>query len=414
MPTHRQTKPPKGQIQLLSLAGEFRITLQALADACRISRTAMSRIAWKSDWPATRDQAELRAAVEREFTAAGATPEQCQALWLPVPPPVPTSLPPLRHPNNTTTATTATQEEPPMIIAKQTLTTEARRHFKLFANPFDGEVQTDAQMFQGGDVAYVREAAWQCARTASFVAIVGESGSGKTTIVGDLEARIEQDAKDCIVIRPGVLGMEGNNNKGKTLKSADILDAIIKAIDDTANVPMTLQARTRKAERMLTDSTKVGNSHLLVIEEAHSLPDATLSHLKRLHEMRNGRKNMLGILLVAQPELHARIQSGLRGGQIREVAQRLEIVQVLPLDADLPAYLAHRAQVMNRKLDEFIEPAAIDALRQRLIKTDASSSKRRAISLAYPLAVNNWMTRLLNETAAIGVPCITADVVRAC
>jgi hypothetical protein len=70
--------------------------------------------------------------------------------------------------------------------------------------------------------------------------------------------------------------------------------------------------------------------------------------------------------------------------------------------------------VMGRKLEEFIEPAAIDALRQRLTKTDASSSKRRAISLAYPLAVNNWMTRLLNETAAIGVPHITADVVRAC
>ena len=411
MPTRRQMKPPKGQLQLLTLAGEFRITLQALADACHISRTAMSRIAWKSDWPATRDQAELRAAVEREFTAAGATPQQCQALWLPAPTPEPSPLPPLRHPN--AAIQTATQE-PTMIIAKQTLTTEARRHFKLFANPFDGEVQNDAQMFQGGDVAYVREAAWQCARTASFVAIVGESGSGKTTIVGDLEARIEQDAKDCIVIRPGVLGMEGNNTRGKTLKSADILDAIIKAIDDTANVPMTLQARTRKAERMLTDSTKVGNSHLLVIEEAHSLPDATLSHLKRLHEMRTGRKNMLGILLVAQPELHARIQSGLRGGQIREVAQRLEIVQVLPLDADLPAYLAHRAQVMNRKLDEFIEPKAIDALRERLTKTDTSSSKRRAVSLAYPLAVNNWMTRLLNEAASIGVPHITADVVRAC
>ena len=67
-----------------------------------------------------------------------------------------------------------------MLLPKQTLTPEARKQFKLFSNPFTGEVQTEQQMFDGSEVRFVREAVWQCAQNGGFMALVGESGSGKT------------------------------------------------------------------------------------------------------------------------------------------------------------------------------------------------------------------------------------------
>lgn len=433
--------PPEGKrLELLGLASHLGVTIAALADAAGISRSSMSRIATGNTWPSSYDREQLKAKVLAHLTEAGATPRQLaiafhahvhRHAWEPGVFERRTTYQARaaeeerlhreqlqtrgRRPSNGRPNPTQddTEGQADMLIAKQTLTPEARRAFKLFANPFDGEVTTDAQMFTGGEVAYIREAVWQCAKTGSFVALVGESGCGKTTVVSDLEARIDADKADFITIRPSVLGMEGNDRRGKALKSSDILAAVIAALDPAATIPQTLDARTRKAERLLGASAQAGNAHLLVIEEAHSLPDATLKHLKRLHEIRAGRRPLLGILLVAQPELAMTLRQGLLGGHLREVAQRIEVVQFLPLDADLGPYLAHRAKAAGRALDDFITADGIEALRARLTKVDASAPKKRAISLCYALTVNNWMTRLLNEAASLGVPCINRDVVAA-
>lgn len=297
-----------------------------------------------------------------------------------------------------------------MLLPKQSLTPQARRAFKLFTNPFDGEVTTDEAMFVGDDIAYCREAVWQCSQNGGFVALVGESGAGKTTLLQDLETRLARDNDAVIVIRPGVLGMEGNDTKGKAIKSADILHAVITRLDHQAVVPQTLQARTVKAAKLLEASARAGNTHLLVVEEAHSMPDATMKHLKRLHEMRLGRRPLLGILLLAQPELKAVLADGLRTGTLREVAQRCEIVELLPLDSALKDYLERRASVCNVQLATLMDDQAIEAVRDRL------TFKRhgKAISMCYPLAVNNLVTRALNTAAQLGAPRVTKDVVAGC
>ena len=83
--------------------------------------------------------------------------------------------------------TIETQEEEAMLLPPQTLSEAARRQFTLFANPFAGEVTTDAEMFVNGHIRFVREVAWQAATGARMAAIVGESGAGKTTMLDDLK-----------------------------------------------------------------------------------------------------------------------------------------------------------------------------------------------------------------------------------
>lgn len=411
----------QGRLQLSVAMRVFDVSLTELAAAVRISRSSLYSLATHGVWPARKDPAVLAAQLRDAMRERGATAEDLEDLFERVPhaPPATahatdeTTQPAGRRRRRSAAATadqsTDKEEDDTMLLSKQALTPQARRHFKLFTNPFDGEVTTDEQMFVGDDIAYVREATWQCAQTGGFVAVCGESGAGKTTLQADLEARLERDPRGVLVIKPSVLGMEESDTRGETLKSADILHAICSQLDPLNPVPQTLQARTVRARKLLSGSAQAGNLHLLVIEEAHAMPDAALKQLKRLHEMREGRRPLLGILLLAQPELKMRLAAGLRSGSLREVAQRCEIVELLPLDGDLKPYLERRAAAANVRLAALIDDQAVEQLRTRLTRKLGSA----AVSMCYPLAVNNLVTRALNQAAELGVPLVTRDVVNA-
>lgn len=411
----------QGRLQLSVAMRVFDVSLTELAAAVRISRSSLYSLATHGVWPARKDPAVLAAQLRDAMRERGATAEDLEDLFERVPHAPPATAhatdepaqPAGRHRRRSAAATadqsTDKDEDDTMLLPKQALTPQARRHFKLFTNPFDGEVTTDEQMFVGDDIAYVREATWQCAQTGGFVAVCGESGAGKTTLQADLEARLERDPRGVLVIKPSVLGMEESDTRGKTLKSADILHAICSQLDPLNPVPQTLQARTVRARKLLSGSAQAGNLHLLVIEEAHAMPDEALKHLKRLHEIREGRRPLLGILLLAQPELKMRLAAGLRSGSLREVAQRCEIVELLPLDGDLKPYLERRAAAANVRLAALIDDQAVEQLRTRLTRKLGSA----AVSMCYPLAVNNLVTRALNQAAELGVPLVTRDVVNA-
>lgn len=401
-------QPPEGQrLELLSIATELGISLKEMTRVTQISRTAFYRMASENLWPTRVAPAQIRTALIELFSDHGASEEQVLRLFDTSP--VTEDPDPSRADEG---APTDQKKVTDMLLPKQTLSRNAMRTFKVFSSPFDGEVIEDAQMFTSGEISYVREAYLQAAKGGRFVAVVGESGAGKTTIQADLEARIEREKMPVIVIKPWVLGMEDSDRKGKTLKSADILGAIVTTLDPLATMPQTLQARSNLAYKLLTTSAEAGFSHLLVIEEAHSMPDATLKHLKRLNEMRLGRKPLLGILLLGQTELGLKLDP--RRANLREVTQRCEVVQLMPLDGDLQPYLAHRAQAVGRELADFIDAGGIDELRARLtVIRPGSGGKTRATSLLYPLAVNNLLTAALNMAAEIGAPLVSRDVVRA-
>lgn len=304
---------------------------------------------------------------------------------------------------------TETEKEEPMLLPKQTLSADARKRFALpFANPFDGEVSSDADMFVNGEIRFVRERAWQAAIGGRFCAIVGESGAGKTTMLEDLKDQILKEHKPLVFIEPSVLGMEDSDTRGKSIKSAGIQAAIVMTLNPSEGVAQSDEKRARQVKRMLEESTTAGHSHLLVIEEAHSLPIPTLKHLKRLHErMRlGGRRPMLGILLLGHPELEGKLNRF----DVREVMQRCEVTHLCPLGDDLAAYLTFRAASVGRKLDEFITQDGVAELAARLTISAGANSKQ--VSLLYPLNVNNWMVAALNTAAGLGAPRVDRDVIR--
>lgn len=382
------------------VALRLNLSVRVLAKRIGISVGAMQTLLSTDKWPKRADRADMQERIREAFAEAGATPAELADLFI--------RYARRKSPRAPDQSSTHHQEEfmqPP----KQSLTPEARKAFELFNNPFDGEVTDAREMFYTGEIRYIREACWQTAVNAKCVAITGESGAGKTTALADLKDRIESERQPVIMIEPfSILGMDENDTRGKTLKSADIQTAIAMTLDPLTPVAQTSERRTRQIHELLTQSTRGGHMHVLVLEEAHKMPVAAISQLKRLHErMRLGHKPMLGILLLGHPELRIK----LRRHDVREFAQRCEQVELRPLDGALQPYLAHKAKLAGKALEALITPDGVEEMRARM--TVHRPGDKTVVSMLYPLAVNNVMTAALNLAAELGAPVVDRDVMRA-
>ncbi|CAM5600265.1 AAA family ATPase [Rhodanobacter lindaniclasticus] len=206
-----------------------------------------------------------------------------------------------------------------------------------------------------------------------------------------------------IVVEPYVLAMEGNDQTGKTLKAQHIAESIMAAVSPLAKTKSSPEARFRQLHEALRDSSRAGHSHVLVIEEAHSLPLATLKHLKRFRELKDGLRPLLSVILLGQSELATKLSE--HNPEVREVVQRIEVIVLPALDTDLDAYLAHRFKRAGTPVDQVLAKGATDALRAKL------TPARGTGTLLYPLAVHNALAAAMNRAADLGVPQVNADVI---
>lgn len=381
-----------------------------IARASGLSQSTVSRIA-AGIWP-TRGAVQARQKLDACLRANGATPAQLLALYAPQKEVGPGELQLTEAAPEAQDLNPETPEEETMLLENQALSPDARKHFNLPRNPFQDDVQSPDDVFQSPSVRYVRASLMDCANHHGFVAITGESGAGKSTLAEDLEERIKADARDVLIIRPYVLAMEQNDAKGKTLKSSHIAEAIASALDPQLKVKSSPEARFRQVHELLKASRRAGRRHLLVIEEAHCLPTATLKHLKRFLELKDGMQRLIGVALIGQPELRDRL--GSQNAEVREVMQRCEVVELEPLDGELEAYLRHKFARFDLKFEDVFAPDAADAIRARLIHIPRGGKASDARSLCYPLVVNNLVCRAMNAAARAGWPQVDAQVIGGC
>lgn len=112
-------------------------------------------------------------------------------------------------------------------------------------------------------------------------------------------------------------------------------------------------------------------------------------------------------MLIGQPELAVKLSE--RNMEVREVVQRCEVVELLPLDNSLEAFLTFKFERTGKKLTDMMDSSAIEAIRGRL---SSNLGGRKKVSLLYPLAVSNLVIAAMNLAADIGVPVVNADVVK--
>lgn len=371
---------------LKELLTKHKISQRVLADGIGLSGATINNLLNTGTYPKSLDKSKIDADIAKFLQSKGVDTKQ---LITP------------KQKNQTN------QQEYFMLLRKQTLTLYAKKHFGLFINPFTNDVRSADELFLSNDVHYVREAMFHTARHGGFVAITGESGAGKTTLKRDLADRISKENQPIIVIEPYILATEDNDIKGKTLKSTHIAESILHALAPLENAKRSPEARFRQIHQLLKESHKAGNKHLLIIEEAHSLPLPTLKHLKRFFELEDGYNKLLGIVLIGQNELALKLSE--QNPAIREVVQRCEIITLDPIaPSELASYLSHRLG-KQKPLNQIIDDSGILAITNKLVRTD--NKGKVAQSLLYPLAIGNLLTGAMNMASELGVPVINADVI---
>lgn len=389
------------------------ISQQAMADSIRqangtpLSRPAVCLLINWGYYPKATPAEDIRDQVEKTLRARGISESEIAILWQPesddrhrlahplhvhVGQPAPKPIGFKRHSEHDL------NDFDPLEV--EMLSPNAKRHFRLFRDPFRDEMAGVDDVFLDADQRYVAEAMFQTARHGGFLAVIGESGSGKTTLRKLLLERI--DGQSVRVVFPRVL------DKSR-LSTSNICQAIINDLAPGQTVRASLEGQARQVERILKDSTTADNTHVLLIEEAHDLSISTLKFLKRFYELEDGFKKLLSIVIIGQPELRDKLDEQ-RHPEAREVIRRIEIAMLAPMASNLEAYLAHKFKRAGAELAQVFDPSAYDAIRARWIRTDPHS--RTARTNLYPLHLNSIATKAMNRAADLGVPLVTGDLIK--
>lgn len=370
-----------------------------------ISNADMSMLLLRGWMPAVMREADVRAESEAFLRERGVPESDLAHLWIhelddtPAKPRNPLDKPPTKKALRAANANK--NDEPRLELPEhEMLTTAAKQHFKLFRHPFTDDIQQPSDVFLSADHRYIRESMFYAAKHGGFVAIVGESGSGKSTLRRDMADRVRRDNEAIVLIHPQTIDKTA-------LTSRHICDAIIA---DLSSEPpkATLEAKARQIHKLLSGSARAGNSHVLIIEEAHDLSVATLKYLKRFWEMEDGFRKLLGIVLIGQPELGDRLDER-KNYEAREVIRRCEVARLPPLDAHLEAYIALKFNRVGVNVEEVFDKDAYDAIRTRLTKRRLNSGETE--SQVYPLVVHNLVVRAMNQAVELGFPRVSGALI---
>lgn len=286
------------------------------------------------------------------------------------------------------------------MVSKERLSEQARRKFGLKTDVFNSDIRSSEDVFLSNELRYIREGFLSTAVNGGFMALYGESGSGKSTLKNEAMEYLKKTDTKVKIIEPYILGTSSNG--AGSLSAANICEAVLNNLRVQFNSRGSLENRFRSMHQALINSSGMGYRHLIIIEEAHSLPVETLRHLKRFYELKSGFTPLLGIILIGQQELKNVLADD--NPDVREIVQRLEFYRVKPMD-DLAGYVDHRCQRGGAEKGKIFEDKALDALKNKLGPNGDFPSR------LYPLQINNALTRAMNLTAEIALDKVTADAV---
>jgi general secretion pathway protein A len=210
--------------------------------------------------------------------------------------------------------------------------------------------------------------------SGGIMLLAGEFGSGKTLLARLLLSRLPEAKVEVARIR-------------YTGVSADeLLETVCQALrvplEEDGQVRGTLMIDALSA--FLMDTYAQGRRVLLVVDEAQSLSDAALEQLRQLTNLQTPAHKLIHVLLLADPSLESRLQSG----ALRGLAQRIGIREELTrLDAnDVEPYVRHRFAVAGSASQPFTRlglrnlyrygdgiPRLINAIAERALQLGAEA-----------------------------------------
>ncbi|MDI6745997.1 MAG: AAA family ATPase [Rhodocyclaceae bacterium] len=233
-------------------------------------------------------------------------------------------------------------------------------HYGLSEAPFRITPHTDF-FFTGANRGATLEALlYAITHDEGIVKVSGEVGSGKTMLCRVLMERLPENVVTIYLANP-------------SLSREDILYALADELDIA--VPENSRANTvmRALQEKLVSLYATGKQVVVLIDEAHAMPNETLEEIRLLSNLESNRHKLLQLVLFGQPEINeALARTDMR--QLRERITHNFGLEPLVRD-DIAQYLDFRMRAAGYRGPSIFAQAAI-----RLI-AEASVGLTRRINI---------------------------------
>ncbi len=210
-----------------------------------------------------------------------------------------------------------------------------------------------------------------------IIKVVGEVGSGKTMLCRVLMERLPESVESIYLANP-------------TLNKDELLLAVADELGlDAAGLRAT-QVMKLVQEALITRHAE-GKYVVVLVDEAHAMPQETLEELRLLSNLETSRHKLLRIVLFGQPEL----DELLARPQMRQLRDRITHsfnMQPLALD-NVREYLMFRMRAAGYKGPDIFSRAAVRAIAK------ASDGLSRRINI---LADKSLLAAFLDNTHEVG------------
>jgi type II secretory pathway predicted ATPase ExeA len=232
-------------------------------------------------------------------------------------------------------------------------------HFGLREPPFRITPHTDF-FFDGADRGTTLEALlYAIQHEEGIVKVVGEVGSGKTLLCRVLIERLPKNVETVYLANP-------------SFSSDEILYAVAEELKiefSRERAPIALRA----LQDRLIASYAEGRRTVILIDEAHAMPEETLEEVRLLSNLETSRHKLLQIVLFGQPEL----DEVLALPDLRQLKDRItHSFRMRPLSQEeVGKYLSFRMRAAGYKGPDLFAPEAVVRI------TRASSGLTRRINI---------------------------------
>ena len=216
-------------------------------------------------------------------------------------------------------------------------------HFGLAEPPFRITPHTDF-FFDGADRGATLEALiYAILHDEGIVKLSGEVGSGKTMLCRVLMERLPQHVETIYLATPSLAR-----------------DEILHAIADDLELRLTNERITvalRELQEHLIRLYGAGRRVVVLIDEAHVMPEETLEQVRLLSNLESNRHKLMQLVLFGQPDLDATLAKP----SLRQLRDRItHAFRMRPLSApEVAKYVSFRMRAAGYRGPDVFAPGAL-------------------------------------------------------
>jgi general secretion pathway protein A len=213
-------------------------------------------------------------------------------------------------------------------------------YFGFSDSPFENNLDQRFLFFSAGHKEVAAALFYFIKWKKGFALVCGDVGTGKTMLINFLLSKLPDSVHPIMITNPDVGYIEILRYVAGILK----IDARGKGGLDLGDL----------VKAALVEASRKGERFVLIIDEAHLLPDESIEHIRLLSNIEIQERKLFQILLLGQYELSYKLNRP----EMRQFRQRININRFLaPMDAaETIQYIDHRLKMAGASFDACFEP----------------------------------------------------------